>query len=671
MSIRSINNFSLQTFRDYFAVSGKDAQDEPPGASMQATGGNVISEFTEGSTVYRAHIFTGSGELTITEGSESGQYLIVGGGGAGGGGYYSGGGGAGGYVTNDPADPRYNSQPLTLSPGPYSIVVGGGGAPSGGPAVHKNPGNPSVAFGHTAYGGGSGAGPGVTGDPGGCGGGGVYSNQAGGAGSKITNTSTDAPPQGWPGGSGTPGGGAGGGGTYLSGISTAGIGITASTPHVPIGNGSRGGQGQPSSFSGIATHYAAGGSGGLVSGPSTDTFSDRASGIGGRGALNHSPLTAAPQTEMAGVINTGSGGGGTDQRATGYEGSGAGASGVVIVRYPIGTVSTAKASGGVISYTPTHTIHAFMQSGNFVTPSTFSETVEYVVIGGGGAGGCVQGAGGGAGGYRTSTTPIGSSQTCPITIGIGGISDLAYEDTTVDTKARGSETTFGAPAGNIISRGGGGGGQYGGNAQDSGPSSGSGGGQSGGSASRGTGNGSPFPGTIGATPANGWGHDGGGATKVGNKGSGGGGAGGVGGDATGPASGTDPAGNGGAGIQVPTTFRHPSVSLGTGPTSPTVTGGDTTGRYWVAGGGGGGGINDGVTGGFGGGGGTTTIGYAGGGNGNNASGANPTPTPYNGTPGVDGTGGGGGAASRSGTSNPGPSRGGSGGSGIVLLAYPT
>ena len=663
MSIRSINNFSLQTFRDYFAVSGKDAQNEPVD-TMVATGGNVISEFTEGSTVYKAHIFTGSGELTIVEGSGSGQYLIVGGGGAAGGGYYSGGGGAGGYVTNDPADPRYNSQPLTLSPGPYTIVVGAGGAPSGTAADHKNPGNPSVAFGHTAYGGGAGGQPGSTsGENGGCGGGGVYSSGPPGAGSKITGSSTDAPPQGWPGGSGTPGGGAGGGGTYLDGDSTLGIGITASTPHAPVGTGSRGGQGQPSSFSGIATHYAAGGSGGLVNGPG-DAFSARASGIGGRGALNHSPVTAVPQTEMAGIINTGSGGGGSDRRATGYDGAGAGASGVVIVRYQIGTVSTAKASGGVISYTPTHTIHAFMQSGNFVTPGSFSETVEYVVIGGGGAGGCVQGAGGGAGGYRTGTTPIGSSQTCPITIGIGGISDLLYQDTTIDTKARGSETTLGAPAGNIISRGGGGGAQYGGNGQASGPSSGSGGGRSGGSGSAGTGNGSSFPGTIGASPANGWGHNGG--SSAGNQGGGGDGAGSVGGTSP-PSDG----GNGGAGIQVPATFRHPSVSLGTGPTSPSVTGGDTTGRYWVAGGGGGSSLTDGGAGGYGGGGGTTTIGYAGGGNGNNVSDQNPTPTPYNGTPGVDGTGGGGGGASRSGTSNPGPTRGGSGGSGIVLLAYPT
>ena len=668
MGIRSNN--PIRAFFDYRVETGSDA--EPVSPPIVATGGNVISEFVDGSTIYRAHIFTGSGDLNVVEGSKDAQYLIVGGGGAGGGGYYSGGGGAGGYVTNDPSDPRYNSQALTLSPGPYSIVVGAGGAPSGTAAEHKNPGTPSVAFGHTAYGGGAGGQPGSTGgESGGCGGGGVYSSGPPGAGSKITGTATDAPPQGWPGGAGTPGGGAGGGGTYLSGISTAGIGITASTPHAPIGNGSRGGQGQPSSFSGIATHYAAGGSGGLVNGPSTDTFSDRASGIGGRGALNHSPLTAAPHAEMAGVMNTGSGGGGTDRRATGYDGSGSGASGVVIVRYSIGSVQNAKATGGNVSFTPTHTIHAFMQSGNFVTPSTFSETVEYVVVGGGGAGGCTQGGGGGAGGYRTGTTPIGASQTCPITIGIGGIADLLYEDTTVDASARGTETTFGAPAGSIISRGGGGGGQYGGAAGSSGPGSGSGGGQSGGSGARGTGNGSPFPGTIGATPSSGWGHDGGGDTKVGNMGSGGGGAGSVGGDATGPSSGTGPAGDGGAGIQVPTTFRHPSVSLGSGPTSPTVTGGDTTGRYWVAGGGGGGSLNADGAGGYGGGGGSATVGYAGGGNGNNTVGTNPAPTPYNGTPGMDGTGGGGGGGGRSGTSNPGPSRGGSGGTGIVLLAYPT
>ena len=41
MSIRSINNFSLQTFRDYFAVSGKDAQNEKllAGAMDKATMG--------------------------------------------------------------------------------------------------------------------------------------------------------------------------------------------------------------------------------------------------------------------------------------------------------------------------------------------------------------------------------------------------------------------------------------------------------------------------------------------------------------------------------------------------------------------------------------------------------------------------------------------------------
>ena len=47
--------------------------------------------------------------------------------------------------------------------------------------------------------------------------------------------------------------------------------------------------------------------------------------------------------------------------------------------------------------------------------------------------------------------------------------------------------------------------------------------------------------------------------------------------------------SGGAGIQVPTTFRDPAQSFGApGPTSNWITGGDNSGKYWFAGGGGGG-----------------------------------------------------------------------------------
>ena len=64
----------------------------------QATGG-VISDYTSGSDVYRAHIFTSSGTFNITSlgtFDSNVDYLVVGGGGGGGGRSNGGGGGAGG-----------------------------------------------------------------------------------------------------------------------------------------------------------------------------------------------------------------------------------------------------------------------------------------------------------------------------------------------------------------------------------------------------------------------------------------------------------------------------------------------------------------------------------------------------------------------------------------------
>ena len=66
-----------------------------------------------------------------------------------------------------------------------------------------------------------------------------------------------------------------------------------------------------------------------------------------------------------------------------------GGSGIVVIRYQISTLdtNTAKASGGSISFYNNKTIHTFTSSGTFTTPGSFSESVEYLVIGGGGAGG--------------------------------------------------------------------------------------------------------------------------------------------------------------------------------------------------------------------------------------------------------------------------------------------
>ena len=66
-----------------------------------ATGG-VISDYTDGATVYRAHIFNSSGIFTVSSIGAYGatvDYLVVGGGG-GSGSNGGGGGGAGGFRTN-------------------------------------------------------------------------------------------------------------------------------------------------------------------------------------------------------------------------------------------------------------------------------------------------------------------------------------------------------------------------------------------------------------------------------------------------------------------------------------------------------------------------------------------------------------------------------------------
>ena len=75
---------------------------------------------------------------------------------------------------------------------------------------------------------------------------------------------------------------------------------------------------------------------------------------------------------------------------------------VVVIRYKIGATSSAKASGGNISFYNNKTIHAFTSSGTFTNTSGSPLTVDTVVVAGGGGGGSQYAAGGGAGGVRSS-----------------------------------------------------------------------------------------------------------------------------------------------------------------------------------------------------------------------------------------------------------------------------
>ena len=169
------------------------------------------------------------------------------------------------------------------------------------------------------------------------------------------------------------------------------------------------------------------------------------------------------------------------------------------------------------------------------------------------------------------------------------------------------------------------------------------------------------------TPTSGWGHGGGAGEPTGDNG-GGGGAGGA-----GQAAADSAAGDGGLGMQLPTTFRDPAQTFGApGPTNtsthnPGWSNIDDSGKYWVAGGGGGGayGPDSGHTSGVGGVGTPTggTSPFAGAGNGSRFF--------AGGTAALPNTGSGGGGMERApGAPDPRPDAG-NGGSGIVLIAYPT
>ena len=541
---------------------------------IQATGGTV-NEYTQGSTVYRSHTFTSSGTFDVTSApaGSSVETLVVGGGG--GGGTYplngAGGGGAGGLLEG--------TFTISASPGSYTITVGAGGAvawPSGNAYDGDNTtiANPSITT-ITANGGGGGAGDNTLGRDGGSGG--------GSGGNDLTNPSATQTPYsssllgyGNQGGTASPGGMGGGGG----GAGGAGVDGTVSPNSPP-----RSGPGRSNSFNGTSATYAVGG------------------GVG--------PFSPGVNVDDA-AINTGNGG--TSKGNPGY--AGAGGSGIVVIRYQIGSLGgTAKATGGNVSFANGKTIHTFLSTGTFAITDAGLTSVDYLVVAGGGAGstGTNGGGGGGAGGFRTGTgLPVSNSSPYTVTVGAGGERSVGR-----GLGTNGTDSTFST----ITSTGGG---RGGGTSSDdtNGADGGSGGGGayngSGGAASPVTSPVQGYAGGTGATqaglpgPAD-QGAGGGGASEAGQPGTGGSGAG----------------GDGGNGLTYALTNT-------------------------VYAGGGGGASNT-----------TNTRSTGGTGGGGGGAGQNP-PTNRLGTPGGSNTGGGGGAG------NGGTGGGsGAGGSGIVIISYPT
>jgi hypothetical protein len=276
------------------------------------TGGTIT---TSGS--YRIHTFTTSSSFVVPSGTSLSnvEYLVIAGGGSGSnsenyGGSGAGGGGAGGYrcsVSSESSGGGSSAESkLSLSSGSYTVTVGAGAANQ---YTHSNgyKGSSSSFSAITSIGGGGGVLASTTSETsGGSGGGG---GESGGAIAPGSGTSG----QGYRGGySNNTGGGGGGGGAGSVGGDTTGS---------SAGNG---GSGVQSSINGSATYRAGGGGGAADTGSSAG-----AGGIGGGG----SGTSPSGNVGGNGAVNTGSGGGATGYVDNGT--SGAGGSGIVIVRYQL------------------------------------------------------------------------------------------------------------------------------------------------------------------------------------------------------------------------------------------------------------------------------------------------------------------------------------------------
>ena len=294
-----------------------------------ATGGSITTCGND-----KIHTFTGPGTFTVSAVASCAannvvSHMVVAGGGAGGmGNNTGGGGGAGGYrEVKSPVTGCYTASPLngypsspnriTVTATAFPITVGAGGAAvSGSPtsAVGNSGTNSVFSTITSAGGGGGGAYPGVGGANGGSGGG-----ESNGSGAGSGNTPPVTPPQGNNGGGGPPPGMAMGGG--------GGAAAAGSSGPAPVGPGGPGGNGTPSEISGAAvTRAGGGGGGGNNPGGSPDGGGSGGSGGGGTGGGTPTP----GKTATDGTDNTGGGGGGNGKAATD---SGAGGSGIVIIRY--------------------------------------------------------------------------------------------------------------------------------------------------------------------------------------------------------------------------------------------------------------------------------------------------------------------------------------------------
>jgi hypothetical protein len=282
-------------------------------SSVFSASGGSVSTYNAAGINYRVHVFNSSDTFIVSSGSSTVDYLVIAGGG-GGGCDRAGGGGAGGYLAGT----------ATVSPGSYSVIVGGGGAGATGDTQKGVNGGNSVfgTFATAIGGGGGGSENNPTGVGGGSGGGAGYTGGAAGgagtAGQGNAGGTAQASPR-------APGGGGGAG--------QAGQNGSAAT--MGGGAGARGGNGLSSSITGVAVvRGGGGGAGSNIDGTGGPGFGAGGDGGGGNGGVTWSASpNGAPGNGSPGTANTGGGGGGGTTADSGAGGQGG--SGVVIIRYQI------------------------------------------------------------------------------------------------------------------------------------------------------------------------------------------------------------------------------------------------------------------------------------------------------------------------------------------------
>ena len=305
-------------------------------ASTPPSGGDSTDTSVSGYTI-KAFTSTGTGTLTVND-SGPVDVLVVGGGGAGGF-YYGGGGGAGGLV--------YKTAITLTGSSTYDCIVGTGGAVktsdtggSGGPGGDNGvdssfgPNGGAILLTGKGGGGGSDEGGGPTdghGSDGGSGGGGSYSG--------IPGHQGDETQTGQPGDSGTYGfGGDGDYGwnnapTWNEYFPGGGGGAGGNAPRTDTNNAGNGGAGKDYSAQfgtalGDSGWFASGGGGGIGAGTTATKYGVASAGGGGDGSNNE------PAGAPGGTANTGGGGGGGGNSAvSNRKYSGAGGTGVVLVRW--------------------------------------------------------------------------------------------------------------------------------------------------------------------------------------------------------------------------------------------------------------------------------------------------------------------------------------------------